>query len=105
MTPMINLLSTPPAPSISALGATHMRASFILLNWCLTLRAFVSSYLVSPVFVQLLLGFLASFTLVPGNLALEADILLALQAQDFCGVRLCFNNILTVRVRTELLVL
>lgn len=100
------LNSTKPAPFKSALGASHVFASKILLNRNSAFGTTIRSIFASPRLEQLCLSAFTRFAFVPWNQALEAKVFSALVTLDFSRFFGSFyNHVLTFRIRTILFVL
>jgi hypothetical protein len=96
--------STYPAPLIFALGACHVLASSIFLNWNITLRTLLGFNGDGPFFKLFVLILFTGQILMPYYEALKAKYLFAVVA---CDLSLCFllrfhNNIFAFGIRTEL---
>lgn len=105
---MMNISPVPsanPTPFILALGACHVLATLIFLDWNVALRTLLGFYTYRPFFKQFGLLLFTCQILMPWHDTLKAKVLFAILAGHLrCLFRRCFNyHIHTFGIRTELL--
>ena len=92
-----------PTPCVLTLSTIHIGTTGILFYRSFTFGTLMSSKLVDPVFVQLLLCLSTSLTHMPGGLTLAAKVSFAFSTLHLS--LLAFIHFLTSWVRTELHIL
>lgn len=97
--------SANPTPFILALGACHVLATLIFLDWDVALRTLLGFYTDRPFFKQLCLLLFACQTLMPWHHTLKAKVLFAILTGNLrCLFRWCCNyHIHAFGIRTEFL--